>query len=52
MNIIFRRCLGMLNLVLLRRDYYDAEAAQEITVLFHNKYFVFLIIYLISFYPK
>ena len=32
MNIILRRCLGMLDLVLLKRDFYDKNAAQEIPV--------------------
>lgn len=44
MNIIFRRCLSMLNLVLLRRDYYDAEAAQEIPVI--TFIFIWLFVYL------
>jgi len=30
MNIIFRRCLGMLNLTEIRRDFYDSEAVQII----------------------
>ena len=32
MNIIFRRCLGMLNLTEIKRDYYDAEASIPIPV--------------------
>jgi hypothetical protein len=32
MNIIFRRCLGMLNLTEIKRDYYDAEASISIPV--------------------
>ena len=34
MNIIIRRCLGMLNLVQVKRDYFDAKAAQDIPVTF------------------
>lgn len=30
MNIILRRCMGMLDLVLLKRDFFDKNAAQEI----------------------
>ncbi|XP_057371400.1 piwi-like protein Siwi [Daphnia carinata] len=36
MNIILRRCLGMLNLTLWRRDYYDPAAATEIPQHFLN----------------
>lgn len=32
MNIIIRRCLGMLKLVQVKRDYFDNQAAQEIPV--------------------
>ena len=32
MNMIMRRCLGMLNLTEIKRDYYDSEAAQRIQV--------------------
>ena len=32
MNIILRRCMGMLDLVLLKRDFFDKNAAQEIPV--------------------
>ena len=33
MNIVLRRCLGMLDLVMLRRDFFDPVAAQEIPVI-------------------
>ncbi|XP_046643892.1 piwi-like protein Siwi [Daphnia pulicaria] len=36
MNIILRRCLGMLNLTLWKRDYYDPAAATEIPQHFLN----------------
>jgi len=49
MNIIFRRCLGMLNLTEIRRDFYDSEAVQIIQVTltsdnfcFTNRLFVFI----------
>jgi hypothetical protein len=32
MNIILRRCLGMLNLTMWKRDYYDPAALTEIPV--------------------
>ena len=32
MNIILRRCLNMLNLTLLKRDYFDPAMAQDIPV--------------------
>lgn len=32
MNIILRRCMSMLKLVLMRRDYFDADAAQDVKV--------------------
>ncbi len=40
MNIILRRCLAMLNLVLIRRDYFDPAAAQRLPV--SNQIFIFV----------
>lgn len=37
MNIIFRRCLAMLDLVLMRRDYFDPVAAEVVPVCYYNK---------------
>lgn len=31
-NIILRRCLAMLRMTEIRRDYYDLEAAEDIPV--------------------
>lgn len=33
MNIILRRCLAMLNLTMIKRDYFDSEAAENIPVI-------------------
>lgn len=38
MNIIFRRCLSMLKLTEIRRDFYDPDAATEIQV--RNEYHI------------
>ena len=32
MNLILRRCLAMLDLTLIKRDYFDSEAAENIPV--------------------
>ena len=44
MNIILRRCLGMLNLTMWKRDYYDPAALTEIPVCLDDlaKFFPFL----------
>ncbi len=49
MNIIFRRCLGMLNLTEIRRDIYDSEAVQTIQVLLTWILLLSLTSYLFSF---
>jgi hypothetical protein len=45
MNIILRRCLGMLNLTMWKRDYYDPAALTEIPVriFFYNIHKFFLL---------
>ena len=35
MNIVLRRCLALLDLKMIRRDYFDKEAAQNIPVFEH-----------------
>jgi hypothetical protein len=32
MNLILRRCLANLNMVMIRRDYYDAAAREDVPV--------------------
>ena len=32
MNLILRRCLAKLNMVMIRRDYYDAAAREDVPV--------------------
>ena len=36
MNIILRRCLAMLNLVLVNRNYFDPAAAERVPVSNHH----------------
>ena len=36
MNLIFRRCLKMLNLTMIKRDYYDSEARVSFPVSIHR----------------
>lgn len=36
MNIIFRRCLNMLKLTEIRRDFYDPQNAEDIPVCILN----------------
>lgn len=32
MNLILRRCLAMLNMVMIKRNYYDKEAKTDVPV--------------------
>lgn len=36
MNLILRRCLANLNMVMIRRDYYDAAAREDVPVCRYN----------------